>query len=185
MEQAQNKPLKTQTLSVMSIKEHSPEAIRPLFSDLYRQHASRIYYYLYARVRSTAEAEDLTSQTFITALENYHKLKDQGKFVPWLFTIARNKANDHFRQRYRRKILSLDDEVAAGKQLQANELNTDRMIELEQLISALKPIEQEYLRLRLVAELPFAEIAAILRQPETRIKKSYYRLLERLQAQVE
>ena len=59
------------------------------------------------------------------------------------------------------------------------------MVELERLISALKPLEQEYLRLRLVADLPFAQIAGILKQPENRIKKSYYRLLERLQAQVE
>ena len=39
--------------------------------------------------------------------------------------------------------------------------------------------------LRIVADLPFAEIASILSEPETRIKKKYYRLLERLQAQVE
>ncbi len=59
------------------------------------------------------------------------------------------------------------------------------MIDLERLISALNPIEQDYLRLRLIAELPFAEIAEILHQSETRVKKSYYRLLERLQAHME
>jgi RNA polymerase sigma-70 factor (ECF subfamily) len=61
----------------------------------------------------------------------------------------------------------------------------DRLIDLEHLIIHLAPREQEYLRLRIVAELPFAEIASILKKPETRIKKRYYRLLDRLQAQME
>ena len=66
-----------------------------------------------------------------------------------------------------------------------SQANQDRLRDLERLISRLNPLEQEYLRLRIVADLPFAEIASILSEPETRIKKKYYRLLERLQAQVE
>lgn len=58
-------------------------------------------------------------------------------------------------------------------------------MDLDRLIEQLSPLEQEYLRLRLIADLPFAEIAKILRQKESKIKKSYYRLLERLQAQME
>ena len=64
-------------------------------------------------------------------------------------------------------------------------LDLERMIDLEQILASLKPIEQEYLRLRLIAELPFAEIAQVLNMSESSLKKSYYRLLERLQAQVE
>lgn len=186
MEQAQKTTLKASAQSVMATDQADIAEAKASFSDLYRQHASRVYYYLYARVRSVAEAEDLTSQTFITALENYHKLKDPTKFVPWVFTIARNKANDHYRKRYRHPVQRFDEELQANHQLSSSTtLQAERMVELERLISALKPLEQEYLRLRLVADLPFAQIAGILKQPENRIKKSYYRLLERLQAQVE
>lgn len=61
----------------------------------------------------------------------------------------------------------------------------DRLIDLKSLIENLSQREQEYLRLRIVAELPWAEIASIVNQPETRIKKRYYRLLKRLQAKME
>jgi DNA-directed RNA polymerase specialized sigma24 family protein len=77
----------------------------------------------------------------------------------------------------------LDQAKAVGGNL--SQADRDRLLDLDRLISRLSPLEQEYLRLRIVADLPFAEIAAILSEPETRIKKKYYRLLERLQAQVE
>jgi RNA polymerase sigma factor (sigma-70 family) len=144
-------------------------------------------YYLYSRVHNIADAEDLTSQTFITAFENLPRLRDPLKFTPWVFKIARNKASDFFRISQRRPITDFDEELdqtnTMGEAL--SQTDWDRLRDLECLISRLSPLEQEYLRLRIVAELPFAEIASILNEPETRLKKKYYRLLERLQAQVE
>ncbi|MCE5206758.1 MAG: sigma-70 family RNA polymerase sigma factor [Chloroflexi bacterium] len=173
--------LKAQNVT-MPLEKTSPD-----FSELYRKHVNPVYYYLLSRVRNTADAEDLTSQTFITALENMHQLRDPDKFTPWLFRIARNKAMDYFRRARRRPTQDFNEELDQSPSIlkQDDRLEQDRMIELEQLIAGLKPIEQEYIRLRLIAELPFAEIASILGKSESRIKKSYYRLLERLQAQVE
>lgn len=157
------------------------------FADLYRRNATLVFYYLYSRVRSVADAEDLTSQTFVTALENFPKLRDPLKFTSWVFTIARNKAFDFFRESRRHPTTDFDEDLdrtrAAGSNI--SQTDRDRLRDLERLIYRLSPLEQEYLRLRIVAGLPFADIAAILNEPETRIKKKYYRLLERLQAQVE
>ena len=156
------------------------------FSELYRRHVNKIYYYIYSRVQNSADAEDLTSQTFITSLETRHNLRDEQKFTPWLYSIARNKTNDHFRRNSRRSELPLEDELFTNKaKTQEAMLNLERMIDLERILASLKPIEQEYLRLRLIAELPFAEIAQVLNMSESSLKKSYYRLLERLQAQAE
>lgn len=167
--------------------EESWQAEAVNFSDLYRRNATPVFYYLYSRVQNVADAEDLTSQTFMTALENLDKLRDPLKFTPWVFTIARHKALDFFRKSQRRPTADYDEELdrtkAVGEGL--SQADQDRLCDLERLISRLSPIEQEYLRLRIVADLPFAEIASILNEPETRIKKKYYRLLERLQAQVE
>lgn len=157
------------------------------FSELYRLHVNNIYYYLLSRVRNSADAEDLTSQTFITALENRHRLRNPDKFTPWLFSIARNKANDYFRRASRRTFQPLEDDLlpVSAQPPQASTEDLESLIDLDRLISELSPREQDYLRLRLVAELPFAEIAMVMNQSETKVKKSYYRLLERLQAQVE
>ncbi len=157
------------------------------FTALYHRHKARVFYYLYSRVRNAADAEDLTSQTFVTALENLSRLRDPGKFTSWVFTIARNKARDFFRKSQRRPTADFDEGLDRTNPVEGDlpQADRDRLCDLERLIARLDPREQEYLRLRIVADLPFAEIAAILNLPETRVKKSYYRLLERLQAQVE
>ncbi len=157
------------------------------FTEHYQRNATAVFYYLYSRLRNVADAEDLTSQTFVTALENLSKLHDPLKFRPWVFTIARNKAFDFLRKSQRHPSVDFDEDLDQAKAVggELTQTEQDRLLDLESLISRLSPLDQEYLRLRIVADLPFAEIASILSEPETRIKKKYYRLLERLQAQVE
>lgn len=69
------------------------------FRRLYEQHARQIYRYLYSTTGSIADAEDLTSQVFLQAMEDLGKFRNQGDFRTWLFTIARSRAIDHFRKR--------------------------------------------------------------------------------------
>ena len=183
-----NKALNIEPLAFMRNEaEGTHQSMVVNFTELYRQNATNVFYYLYSRVRNVADAEDLASQTFVTALENLPKLRDPLKFTPWVFTIARNKAFDFFRKAQRRPTVDFDEELNQTKATigELSQADQDRLCDLERLISRLNPLEQEYLRLRIVADLPFAEIASILNEPETRIKKKYYRLLERLQAQVE
>lgn len=184
----ETKALKKESLALMMNEaEGTHQTTTADFTELYRRNATNVFYYLYSRVRNVADAEDLTSLTFVTALENLSGLRDPRKFTPWVFTIARNKAFDYFRQSQRRPMADFDEELESAKAVEVtlSQTDQDRLCDLESLISRLSPLEQEYLRLRIVADLPFAEIASILSEPETRIKKKYYRLLERLQAQVE
>jgi len=172
---------------IVNKAEEASQAEAINFTELYRRNAIPVFYYLYSRVRNVADAEDLTSQTFLAALENLSKLRDPLKFTPWVFTIARHKAFDFFRKSQRRPIADYDEELDQTKAVGGEfpQAHRDRLLDLEHIIARLSPLEQEYLRLRITADLPFAEIASILSEPETRIKKKYYRLLERLQAQVE
>jgi len=184
----ETKTLKKESLALMMNEaKGTHQTITADFTELYHRNATNVFYYLYSRVRNVADAEDLTSQTFVTALENLSGLRDPRKFTPWVFTIARNKAFDYFRQSQRRPMADFDEELESARAVEVtlSQTDQDRLCDLESLISRLSPLEQEYLRLRIVADLPFAEIASILSEPETRIKKKYYRLLERLQAQVE
>jgi len=184
----ETKTLKKESLALMMNEaKGTHQTITADFTELYHRNATNVFYYLYSRVRNVADAEDLTSQTFVTALENLSGLRDPRKFTPWVFTIARNKAFDYFRQSQRRPMADFDEELESARAVEVtlSQTDQDRLCDLESLISRLSPLEQEYLRLRIVADLPFAEIASILSEPETRIKKKCYRLLERLQAQVE
>ena len=77
------------------------------FGELYGRYVERVYRFLLARMGSTEDAQDLTSQTFLAAWERIDSYGGRGSFGGWLFGIARHKLADHYRQR--RAQVSLDD----------------------------------------------------------------------------
>src|SRR5919106_2166514 len=61
------------------------------FAELYRRHLTRVYRYHAAHVGNPKDAEDLTSQTFIAALEGIRSFGGRGSFAAWLLGIASRK----------------------------------------------------------------------------------------------
>jgi RNA polymerase sigma-70 factor (ECF subfamily) len=154
------------------------------FSALYDQYVQPVYRYFYYRTGSAPEAEDLTSQTFLSALEALPRYQHRGNFAAWLFRIARGKVIDYVRRQ--QKQLPLQETYPAElPDLLAQVVYADEIAHLAALIHRLDEDEQELIRLRYTAGLPFAQIAVILDSNENTIKKSLYRVMARLQSQLE
>ncbi|MEN6580487.1 MAG: sigma-70 family RNA polymerase sigma factor [Anaerolineaceae bacterium] len=156
-----------------------------MFGDLYSLYAQPVFRYLYSRIGSFPEAEDVTAQTFLAILERFPKYRHDGYFASWLFSIARNKAMDYFRKRRKETPLEEAEFIPADGNILQQVIKTERIAALSKLISTLSEDEQELIRLRYVAELSFAEIGHLLGQKEDTVKKSLYRLLARLKVQLE
>ena len=155
-----------------------------VFALLYDRYVQRLYHYFYHRTNNVHDAEDLTAQTFLAALEALPHYRRDGYFAAWLFTIARNKVLDYYR---RTPNVPLDESMAPPFQSDlAGEAETSQQKGiLLRAIRSLKEDEQELIRLRYVAELSFAEIAKALHKSEGATKKMLYRLLARLKSQME
>src|SRR5262249_35991507 len=161
------------------------QATPAAFAALYDRFVRPVYRYLSRRTGSAADAEDLTAQTFLAALEALPRYREQGHFAAWLFAIARSKLVGHWRAS--RGQAPLDEIEARGvdPDLLGGLARGQQLRRLSALLSALPDGEQELIRLRYVAGLPFGEIAALLGKREDAVKKSLYRLLARLQNQLE
>ncbi len=70
-----------------------PEA----FAELYHRHLKSIYRYHLAHTGNIKDAEDLTSQTFMAALEGIRSYRGTGPYITWLIGIASRKRSRHFR----------------------------------------------------------------------------------------
>lgn len=155
------------------------------FGALYQRYVTPVFRYLYNRTGNIHEAEDITAQTFLVAYETFNRFRGDGHFSSWLFGIARNKVIDHYRQR--KFDISIDD--TASDQVNVDPLATaihaEQSALLAKLIQTLDEDEQELLRLRFLAEMSFREIAHLLQRNEDAVKKTTYRLLARLQSQLE
>jgi len=158
------------------------------FGGLYEHYVQPVYRYLYSRVGSMYEAEDLTSQTFIAAYEALPRYRERGHFAAWLFRIAQSKLMDHYRQR--KKEIGLDEAERIERSNEIGDalndiIQDDDLRKIQFIIQHLHIDEQELLRLRYVADLTFAEMAEILGKNEDAVKKSVSRLLARIRNQME
>ncbi len=62
------------------------------FAELYHRYFQRVYRLLFAITSNIDDAQNLTTQTFLTALESIHTYRAESSLGAWLFGIARNKA---------------------------------------------------------------------------------------------
>jgi len=152
---------------------HNPEA----FAILYRRYLTPIYGYLQRRVENVHVAEDLTGQTFMEALDGlkHNRYRESGTFRAWLFTIARRRLVDFYRER---PFVELIDPPSSEPSLLATLEMNDDLSRLTHILKKLDPEKQELLRLRFTANLSFAEIAMLEGKTEAAVKMAIYRILD-------
>jgi RNA polymerase sigma-70 factor, ECF subfamily len=167
--------------SLLQAARENPAA----FARLYDRYVPTLYKYLLGKTRNVAEAEDLTSQTFLSALENLPGYREQGNFRAWLFSVAHNKWVDFYRKNKRQ--LSTNEYPLAGTEndFLKDVIQGEKSRALAVLVQKLPESDAELIRLRLVAELEFKEIALLQGKSEAAIKKAYYRLIERMKKEME
>jgi RNA polymerase sigma-70 factor, ECF subfamily len=147
------------------------------FAVIYRHYLTPVYRYIYRRLGNVHEAEDITSQVFVEALEGlvdgrYH---EGGCFSAWLFTIAAHKLVDFYRLR---QPMQLDDNHITEENLTAIVESNEDHRHLSKLLTNLEEEKQDLLRLRFSAGLSFAEIAALDGRNEASVKMAVYRCID-------
>lgn len=155
------------------------------FVQLYELYLPSIYRYIFSKVGNQKDAEDLTSQVFLSAFENLNRYKHRGYFIAWLFGITKHKVNDHFRKSKIELPLSKILYLTSQEEPIADLIRYEEKEKLLLLLSKLSTTQQELIRLRFVAKLTFHQIAEILNKREDAVKKQLYRLLNQLEQKME
>lgn len=83
----------------MSAEPDGQPAARALLA-LYDEALPAVYGYFARRCGDRATAEDLTSETFLAAMDAARKPVPPDVSVPWLIGVARHKLADHYRRRH-------------------------------------------------------------------------------------
>ena len=163
----------TNEAALVEEARHNPEA----FAALYQRYLTPLYRYLYRRLSNAHDAEDLTTQVFIDVLEGLatHRYREGGCFVAWLFTIARRRLVDFYRQR---TVEQLGDPPSPEPSLVAAIEKGQDMQRLTYLLSRLDEDQQELLRLRFSAGLSFSEMSILEGRSEAAVKMAVYRTLD-------
>ncbi len=149
------------------------------FSFLYNQNVTRIYNYIFYRIGSEDDAEDITSRVFYRAFGHIKTYEDKGiPFSAWLYRIAHNLIANWHRDRQRRKEVSLEDQPEIPHRVDLPETWVEKKQETELLLKGIRrlaPDRQQLILLKYLEDLSNAEIALIMGRTEGAIKSLYHR----------
>ena len=157
---------------VRRAKQKDPEA----FARLYEGYFDKIYRYIVIKVGNETEAEDMTQQVFLNALQSISSFRWQGApFSAWLYRIAHNQVVDYYRMKPKRPTTFDDppiDTSDSSKDADPQRV-TERNLSIEQLVKAsqqLTEAQREVISLRFTSDLSTAEVAKIMGKSQGAVK---------------
>lgn len=158
---------------------------RDAFAEVYDRHVREVL--AWARARIGEHAADLTAEVFARAWVRRGRFRDQGQgsALPWLLGIAQNVLRESLRkQRIEdsgRRRLGLPRQVVRDSQLDAVHEGPSLSDGERRALAALPRKDRELLRLRVIEERPYREIAARLDCTPQAARLRVSRLLRQLQ----
>lgn len=153
---------------------------------IYAEQLPKVYNFFRYRVNDDTLAQDMTANTFEKAWRARDRYRsDVAGFSTWLFSIARNVANDHFRQAQSNAappVASLDalGDVASASSTDDIAQHRADLRQLGQLLAQLDERERELLALKFGAGLTNRAIASVMSLSESNVGTIANRLIERL-----
>jgi RNA polymerase sigma-70 factor (ECF subfamily) len=156
---------------------------RRAFAGLYDRHLDALYRYAFYRLRTDAEAADVTSEVFHRALVAMPRYEPRRPFRAFLYGIARHVVAD--RLRGERPTASFADAIAHPSDAPGPEQEAVRLDEARRVraaIGQLTPLQQEIVILRSLEDRSTKEIAALTGKRESTIRGIHMRALAALRA---
>ncbi len=159
------------------------------FAELYARHRARLFHYLLGQLRDSSLAEELFQDVWQRMILARSRWKPEASFATWLFRIAHNRLNDHWRaarhrpaapddadQRTARLADTCTPELLAGEQAER--------LRLRQAMAELPQEQQEVLILRLEQELSLEEIGQITGVGRETVKSRLRYAMDKLRARL-
>ncbi len=149
------------------------------FGQLYERYVAKVYRYIAFRVGSGPDAEDLTAEVFLKAMEAMDSYRWQGApFSSWLLRIAHNWVVDYLRRKKRHGEVPLEDYHRPPDKEMA--LLIDQAMtrqEVLPVVAKLTEAQQQVVALRFAAGCSIREAAAIMGKTEGAVKSLQHNAL--------
>jgi RNA polymerase sigma-70 factor, ECF subfamily len=152
---------------------------------LIQKYLRPIYNFVYSRVGSSQEAEDITQDTFVKMWKNLKKFEQQQKFSTWLYAIAGNTAIDYLRKKKTIPFSAFSDNE--GNNTIIDNLADENVVaenNLAYAVEKLSPEHRDVISMHNDNRFTFKEMANILREPMNTVKSRYRRAITNLKKNI-
>ena len=133
----------------------------PDLDRIYTEYSGKVMGYIRARIRNSADAEDLHAEVFEKILRKIGDFDEtKASLNTWIFTVTRNTVIDHFRRT--KPTEELDENLSDNVELDEDLLNQESLSELAAALRRLPQQLMDIIVLRYYDGKPLTEIAEIM-----------------------
>lgn len=143
--------------------------------ELYQQYSQIVYHFLYSRCQDPALAEDLTQDTFLQAMKSIHTYDGSCKLSTWLCQIAKHLLYRHWEKNNRFRFEELDEGIESENDTQRQAIARIELADVWGRLQSLSPDIRKVVELRVLGDLSYREIGAILGKSENWARVTFYR----------
>ena len=148
------------------------------FEELYIAYSPEVYRFAFWLSGDAAEAEDITSETFVRAWMNFNTIRTE-TLNAYLFTIARNIYLESLRKH--RHHTDLADEIIDHRPGMEKKLEHESELDfVRNILHGLSEVDRSAFVMRVQYDLPYEEIARVLQLSETAVKVKVHRVRKKL-----
>src|ERR671935_2790017 len=133
----------------------------------YQTHVTAIYQYIYSRVGNRPDAEDLTAQVFMKAINGMRSDVSVAELRSWLYRVAQTTLADHWREYYAENAGELDEDITGPAPTKENQEATQRV---DSLLAELPDRYRQVLELRFLRGYSMRETAQAMNLSEANVK---------------
>lgn len=145
---------------------------------IFERYHIRLYNFYYQKVKDVAVCEDLTQNVFLKVIKYKHSYKG-GKFVSWIFKIARNLFYDYYQDQ--KKIQHFEDIDKVSEEL--NEEHLEKQEEVSHLMRVLNNLnekDKELIVMNRINGIKYEQIAEIIGSNTIAVKTKIHRIVKKL-----
>lgn len=145
---------------------------------IYKKYCKCVYNFLYKLTNDIELSEELTQETFYTAIKKINTLNKKESIRTWLYQIAKNKWKDYLKKNKEANI-DLDENtvenLVANYDIEEDMIAKDNIIEFYKKIHMLDIDTREIIYLKIIRNFTFKEISQILGKNEEWARTKFYR----------
>jgi len=149
------------------------------FDQFYDKYINKIFNFIYYKTHHKETAEDLTSETFIKALNKLDMFNEnKGSFSTWIYQIARNTVIDFYRTK--KDSINIEDvwDLSTDEDILRDLDTAKRLEDVKEYLKTLKSEQREIVILRVWEEMSYKEISEAMGKSEASCKMAFSRTIK-------
>lgn|GEM_PF-3029820 len=177
------------------------------FEKIYALYSPKIYRFVFYKVRSKSDADDVASESWMNIVKNLKSYSFESSFSTWIYSIVKNIVAQYYRNLYAKPSDTLEDWMEGDKSLLDNNFEFDHDVEqvlseedktlfkdeekekdievkesaVREFLSKLKPMHSKLIELRFLKGYKIKEVAEELKLSISNVKIIQLRAIKKIQ----